>query len=91
MSITRVLFPDPETPVTQVNNPSGTFTSIFFKLFALAPLRVKKSFAVLLFSGISIDKFPERYFPVSELFFPIIFFSFPATTNSPPFSPAPSP
>lgn len=32
-SFTKVLFPEPETPVTHINCPSGNFTFIFFKLF----------------------------------------------------------
>lgn len=35
-SFTKVDFPEPETPVTQVNTPSGNFTLIFFKLFSTA-------------------------------------------------------
>ena len=30
ISFTNVLFPDPETPVTQLNTPSGNLTLIFF-------------------------------------------------------------
>ena len=37
ISFTNVLFPEPDTPVTHVNTPSGNFTSIFFKLFSQAP------------------------------------------------------
>jgi len=36
-SLTRVLFPEPETPVTQLNTPKGILTSKFFKLFSVAP------------------------------------------------------
>ena len=38
----RELFPDPETPVTQVMIPRGIFTSIFFRLFSLAPCTVSQ-------------------------------------------------
>ena len=34
---TRELFPEPETPVIVVNVFNGIDTSIFFKLFSLAP------------------------------------------------------
>ena len=37
ISFTNVLFPEPETPVTQINCPSGNFTFIFFKLCSVAP------------------------------------------------------
>ena len=40
ISFTRELFPDPETPVTHVIIPRGICTSIFFKLFCLAPFIV---------------------------------------------------
>ncbi len=36
-SFTKVDFPEPETPVTQLNTPNGNFTLIFFKLFSVAP------------------------------------------------------
>ena len=34
----KLLLPLPDTPVTQMNLPSGNLTLIFFKLFSLAPL-----------------------------------------------------
>ena len=37
-SLTSVLFPEPETPVTQLNTPKGNLTFIFFKLFSCAPI-----------------------------------------------------
>ena len=33
-SFTKVDFPEPETPVTQLNTPSGIFTVTSFKLFS---------------------------------------------------------
>ena len=36
-SLTNVDFPEPDTPVTQLNTPSGNVTVIFFKLFSVAP------------------------------------------------------
>ena len=36
-SFTSVDFPEPDTPVTHVNTPSGNFTLIFFNLFYVAP------------------------------------------------------
>ena len=36
VSLISVDFPEPDIPVTQVNNPTGIFASIFFKLLELA-------------------------------------------------------
>lgn len=36
-SFINVDLPEPETPVTHVNRPSGNLTLIFFKLFSVAP------------------------------------------------------
>lgn len=38
ISLTRVLFPDPDTPVTILKVPSGIEIFIFFKLFSFAPI-----------------------------------------------------
>src|ERR1017187_5190328 len=38
MSLTSVDFPDPETPVTAMKQPSGNATSTFFRLCSVAPL-----------------------------------------------------
>ena len=37
-SFTKVDFPEPETPVTQLNTPNGIFTFKFFKLCSFAPI-----------------------------------------------------
>jgi len=37
-SLTSVDLPDPDTPVTHVNTPSGTWTSISRRLCWLAPM-----------------------------------------------------
>ena len=37
ISFTKVLLPDPETPVIATNKPKGIFTSILSKLFSEAP------------------------------------------------------
>ena len=42
ISLTKDDFPEPDTPVTQVKTPRGKATSIFFKLFARAPLTVNQ-------------------------------------------------
>ena len=63
ISFTNVDFPEPETPVTQVNTPSGNFTSIFFKLCSVAPFTsIHFDFnAFLLVFGTSIFLLPLRY------------------------------
>jgi hypothetical protein len=40
MSLTSVDLPEPDTPVTQVNTPSGISTSTFFRLCSRAPRRL---------------------------------------------------
>ena len=37
ISFINVDFPEPDTPVIQVNTPSGIFTFMFFRLFCSAP------------------------------------------------------
>src|SRR2546421_744005 len=37
MSLTSVLFPEPETPVTEMNTPSGNRTSTSLRLCSFAP------------------------------------------------------
>ena len=38
ISLIKVDFPEPETPVTQLNTPSGILTFICFKLCSCAPI-----------------------------------------------------
>jgi len=73
VSKTKVDLPPPDTPVTHVKVPNGNFTSIFLRLLPFAPkIVIFLSFLiVLLFSGILISSFFERYFPV-RLFFEFI-------------------
>ena len=58
----RVDLPLPETPVTQVNVPTGIFKFTFFKLFPLAPfISINLPFfADLLFFGIDINFLPDK-------------------------------
>ena len=82
------LLPLPETPVTAVNTPVGIFTSMFFKLFSLAPLISIKSFGLRRVSGTSILSSPRKNFAVIDL---LLFFTsstVPAATISPPLTPA---
>ena len=63
----RVDFPDPLTPVMQINFPSGILRFTFFKLFPFAPFKVINfQLPSLRESGTEIALFPERYSPVIE-------------------------
>jgi hypothetical protein len=88
----KVDFPDPETPVMQVKTPKGMFTSISFRLLAVAS-RITKNLSPtgLLCSGRGMKLFPERYAPVKERSVPINSSGDPEKTTSPPFSPGPGP
>ena len=68
MSLTNVDFPEPLTPVTATNAPSGMVTSKFFKLFSLASLitRLRFGFIARRCAGISILERPEIYAPVID-------------------------
>ena len=44
ISVINVDFPEPDTPVTDINLPKGKFTVKFFKLFSFAPLMTIFSF-----------------------------------------------
>lgn len=61
-SFTKVLFPEPETPVTQVNSPSGNLTFIPFRLFCVAFI-ISIAFLVcfLLCFGTKIFFLPLKY------------------------------
>ena len=91
ISFTREDFPEPETPVTQVNTDRGIFTSTFFKLFSWAPYTSKVFVKVLLCFGKGIFFFPLKYWPVMESLFFIISLAVPTATTCPPCSPAPGP
>src|SRR6267142_2384363 len=83
--------PEPETPVTHTNRPTGSARSIFLRLFPRAPrsrnTRVlsKRRRA----SGSAISSAPERYWPVREAGFLRICSGGPSATTRPPCSPAP--
>ena len=63
----RVDLPDPLTPVTAVNSPSGIATSTFFRLLALAPRTTISPFrAFRRAAGVLMDRSPRRYAPVTE-------------------------
>ena len=89
ISLIKLLFPLPETPVIAVITPIGMLTSTFFKLFCFAPLISMKPFSILrLFEGVSIFNFPLKYCPVMLLGSSIKFCTLPVATTSPPWTPA---
>jgi uncharacterized membrane protein YdjX (TVP38/TMEM64 family) len=50
-----VLLPLPETPVTATKTSNGKFIFIFFRLFPVAPFKLRNfEFPTLLFAGILI-------------------------------------
>ena len=83
--------PEPETPVTQVNTPSGNFTSIFFKLFSAAPRTFSQPAGFLRFSGIGIFTAPLKYCPVMDSGVFMMSSTVPQATIRPPWEPAPGP
>ena len=92
ISFTSDDLPLPLTPVTQVNVPRGTETSISCKLFSFAPRTVRMLPLPLRRSvGTAIFIFPLRYCPVSDRGVAMISSGVPAATTSPPWTPAPGP
>ena len=92
-SFTRVDFPEPETPVTQVNTPNGNFTLIFFKLFSVAFFTsITFDFiGFLLVFGTSIFFLPLKYCPVTESLTNFTSSAVPCAITFPPCTPAPGP
>ena len=92
ISLTRLDFPDPETPVTPVIVPSGILTFMFLRLFSAAPI-TSKNFPVPLrrVLGIGIDFFPLRYCPVIESGQFLMSSTVPVQTICPPCTPEPGP
>ena len=90
ISFIKVDFPLPETPEITVRTSKGTSTSMFLRLFCLAPFILMNSFGFLLVFGTSISNLPVKYFEVkvSASFNSL---KFPAKTNSPPKNPASGP
>ena len=67
VSIVKVDFPPPETPVTQTNFPNGNSAVIFFKLLPVAlTTEIFLPFPLLLSLGTGIANLPLKYFPVNE-------------------------
>ena len=67
MSVTSVLLPEPETPVTAVNVPSGKRTSRSCRLWARAPTTSSaRPLPVRRRAGMGTLRSPRRYAPVIE-------------------------
>src|SRR2546430_17509783 len=94
MSSTKVDLPLPETPVTQVKQPSGKETVSYFKLFSFAPTNVNqlsdclgdRGLARCFGTGISVR--PERYSAVKEFLAYKVYSSLPFASILPPRGPA---
>ena len=91
ISFTNELFPEPDTPVTQVMTPSGKSTSICLRLFSYAFLTVSHPVGFLRSAGTSIFFLPLKYAPVMEFSHFIISSAVPSAMTYPPFSPASGP
>ena len=90
--MSKVDLPPPETPVTQVNRPSGISAVTFFRLLPRAP--ASRSTRCGFFgrrSGTAISRAPERYWPVSEFGLAMMSAGRPWATIWPPCTPAPGP
>ncbi len=92
-SSTSVLFPDPETPVTQVNSPSGIFAVMFLRLCFLRRPLMENSPLALRFAA--RHRRPSacrgRYWPVSESGSPMTSFGVPCAMTCPPCVPGARP
>ena len=88
----KVDFPEPETPVTHINFPKGSFKSTSLRLLPEHPEILIDSFeSIEPFFLISIFFFPEIYSPVKESLFLINLLKVPEKHTSPPCTPAPGP
>ena len=78
--------PEPETPVMQVNRPTGSVSVTSFRLLPRAPVSFStfSGFAGTRFFGTSILRLPLMYCPVNDSGTAIIASSGPSATTSPP-------
>src|SRR3972149_8391461 len=94
ISLTKDDLPDPETPETHTNFPSGIETSICFRLCSRAPFTTKYFVSPFSFcfpvGRTAIFLFPERYSPVN-VFDRKSSFGVPENVIRPPCFPAPGP
>ena len=92
MSFTSDDLPDPLTPVTTVNVPSGNSTVTSRRLCCFAPTtRMTCPLPGRRSVGIGIDFTPVRYWPVSDAGLASTSAGVPAATTSPPRMPGPGP
>src|SRR4051812_24204413 len=90
MSPTNVDLPEPDTPVTHTNLPSGIVTSILRRLCSRAPLTVLDVPSPRRRTpGPGMCRLPERYCPVIEALHFNTPFPRPEYPPPPPCSPAP--
>ncbi len=92
--MTSVDLPAPETPVTQVNRPSGISAVTFLRLLPRAPDELERRGpcgACGAGGGTGTVRSPVRYWPVSESGFAMMSAGVPSATISPPWTPAPGP
>ena len=73
-----------EFPVTHVITPNGNETSIFLRLFSLAPRTVIHPVGSRRSDGTGIRIRPLKYAPVTDSLHFMISFTLPAATTSPP-------
>jgi hypothetical protein len=82
MSFTSVDFPEPDTPVTQVNVPSGMRTGIALRLCSRAPWMVRNlPVPVRRVAGTGIERSRDRYRPVSDFWSAMISAGVPVATT----------
>ena len=91
ISFTRELFPEPETPVTQVITPTGIFTEMPLRLFSLAPVTASQPLGCRRWVGTGTCILPLKYWPVTDSATSMISCAVPWAITFPPWEPAPGP
>ena len=90
-SLTSVLLPEPDTPVTQVRAPTGNAASMSRRLFSRAPWTVSHPRASRRIAGTGTPRRPDRNAPVTEAGSASMSATEPWATTRPPCCPAPGP
>ena len=91
VSFISVDLPDPDTPVIQVNTPTGISKLTLFRLLPYAELILSQLLDVFRLLGTKIFSRPLIYSPVNDFGLLLISLGAPTATISPPCSPAPGP
>ena len=92
MSFTSVLLPEPDTPQTTVNSPTGNLVSTLLRLFSRAFLTSShRPSGESLGDGLPTFARPDRYMPVRDVWDLAHSSAVPLKTSLPPFSPASGP